>query len=465
MRRWEMPFVLFQSCLESTMSILDCTLNPVNFHERLKNLYPHTSYVHWNLIQNGQFNLPPGVPDGSFDRVMCINTLEHLLRLQREQLIEALAGKLKPNGWLLITTDYYFDSAWKDPAFLSSGLLRSDYAEVFNGFNRVTFEELKGQCALHGLHPFMDTQETPQEEDASLYRQQPPYVHACTSAVFAKSSEPAMPAGKKIVLALLTWNTNDISIDSVQAYIQEARMLQRLGQQPLICICDNGSTDGTPAALASIKAELDDIPFHLILNETNFGSSIARNQIIDYMLSENADYLLFIDGDIEIVPFSSFAMLRYLENQGSQLGCIGAYSLGQTPHREKATSYFYSIDSKSISSTNLVAWTQYGMFRREVFDAQARFDECEPFNQPGWGFEDNDLAFQMDTKGFNIHYFSGMTYLHRAVHSSIQILRENGFDPAALSQRRQQYVINKWSQIPRIRSGPLIEIQRINLRF
>ena len=461
MRRWEMPFVLFQSQLENTMTVLDCTLNPVNFRERLQKLYPHVSYFHWNLIQNGQFSLSPGTPDGAFDRVICINTLEHLLRPQREKLIEAMARKLNPTGWLLITADYYFDSAWKDPSFLNSGLLRSDHTEVFNGFNRVTFDELKELCALHGLHPFKDTQETPIEEDASLYRQHPPYVHACMGTVFTKSSEPAMPAGKKNVLALLTWNTKDISIDSVRAYIQEARMLQRLGQQPLICVCDNGSTDGTPAALASLKAEFADIPFHLILNERNLGSSIARNQVIDYMLSENADYLLFMDGDIEIVPFSSFAMLRYMESLGSELGCIGVHSHWQTPRCEQASPFIYCIDSKSVLSTNLVAWTQYGMFRREVFDAGIRFDESGPFNQPGWGFEDNDIAFQMDIKGFGNQYFSGMTYLHRAVHSSLGILRANGFDPAHLYRQRQQYLIKKWSQTTRIRNGPLVDVQRV----
>jgi len=107
-------------------------------------------------------------------------------------------------------------------------------------------------------------------------------------------------------------------------------MLRRLGHQPLVCICDNGSEDGTPSALRDLEAEFEDIPLHLILNPKNLGSSIARNQIIDYVLAAGADYLLFMDGDIEVVPFSSFSMLRYMENQGSQLGCIGAHSQWQT---------------------------------------------------------------------------------------------------------------------------------------
>jgi hypothetical protein len=179
------------------------------------------------------------------------------------------------------------------------------------------------------------------------------------------------------------------------------------------------------------------------------------------MLSEDADYLLFMDGDIEIVPFSSFAMLRHMENQGSELGSIGVHSHWQTPIREKASPFLYHIENGTVASTNLVAWTQYGMFRRAVFESGLRFDETEPFNQPGWGFEDNDLAFQMEMQGFCNQYFSGMIYLHRAVHSSINILRQNGYDPVRLYHQRQQYLINKWSQTTHIRNGPLVDIQRV----
>src|SRR4029077_14234638 len=44
MRRWEQPFVLFQSRLADTMAVLDCSINPANFGERLAALYPHVTY-------------------------------------------------------------------------------------------------------------------------------------------------------------------------------------------------------------------------------------------------------------------------------------------------------------------------------------------------------------------------------------------------------------------------------------
>ncbi len=460
MRRWEIPFALSQSRLGNTMSVLDCTVNPVNFQERLSRLYPHILYRHWNPIQNGQFVLPMGVPDEAFDRVICINTLEHLLRPQREALMAAMARKLKPGGLLTLTSDYYFDSSWSNPLFLRSGVMQLDGQEIFNGWNKIRLPAWLELCRQYNLLPLAEPAQfrEPCEHDPLLYLH-PEYDHACIGGVFSKSPQTQLPAGKKIVLALLTWNTCAISVESIHAYIREARMLQRLGQQPYLCVCDNGSTDGTADALRTLDPQID-IPHKFIFNPENLGNSIARNQIIDYMLECDADYLLFMDGDIEIVPFSSFAMLRYMENNGHRLGCIGADSNGQTPIRQRASTSIYSIEGCRLETTNLVAWTQYGMFRRDLFDDGIRFDETAPFDGPGWGFEDNDLAFQMDTRGYLNQRFFGMIYLHRNARSSIRIMSERGIDAKKLYVKRKQYVIDKWTSIPHINNGPLMDVRR-----
>ena len=268
----------------------------------------------------------------------------------------------------------------------------------------------------------------------------------CAGSVFSKSRDPVMPPGRRIVFSLVTWNTRDVSMESLSAYVREARMLYRLGHAASICICDNGSTDGTPEALRAFESEMD-LPHRFIFNSRNLGSSTARNQVIDYVLECGADYVMLMDGDVEIVPFSSFAMLRYMENCGHWLGCVGADSSGHTQHRERTTPYLFSISGSMLKTCDYVAWTQYGMFRRAVFDEGIRFDTRGPFDQPGWGFEDNDLAFQMQAKGYLIQHFFGMTYLHRQLRSSLRILRESGFDPAKLYAQRKQYVIDKWSSV------------------
>jgi GT2 family glycosyltransferase len=463
MRRWEMPYALFQSRLSNMMSVLDCTINPVDFKDRLHSLYPYTHYYHWNPIQEDGFKLPFGMPDGAFDRVICINTLEHLLKEQRQLILAELSRKLRPGGLLIVTCDHYFDSFWEREELLKMGVMRKDRKEVFNGWNKVTLHELVEICKKHNLHLMGDTIKDPPESDSTLYKNDEPYPHACLGSVFYKDALPLLPT-KKIILSLLTWNTRDISLDSLNVHLQEAGMLKRLGHEPFIIVCDNGSNDGTKEELIRLDREIS-IPHKFLLNNRNLGSSIARNQIIELMLKISGDYLLLMDGDIEIVPFSSFAMLRRMEDSGHLLGCLGADSFSFTDDRSLATKYLYSLDSCSFENTNLVAWTQYGLFRRDVFEKGVRFDVNEPFDRVGWGFEDNDLAFQLHMKGYYNQRFYGIRYLHRHHNSSIRVMRSIGIDPNIGYKRRKDYIIKKWKDIKKINTGPLDQIRNINLNF
>ena len=139
-------------------------------------------------------------------------------------------------------------------------------------------------------------------------------------AVFSKGPVRE-PAHSTVLLALLTWNTAAPSLESLEAHVREARILRRLGHDARICVVDNGSSDGTAEELRKIEGKLD-VPHRFILNPENMGNSRARNQIIDHMLESGTDYLLFVDGDIELVPFSTFVMLRYMENLRQPAGML-----------------------------------------------------------------------------------------------------------------------------------------------
>jgi SAM-dependent methyltransferase/GT2 family glycosyltransferase len=456
MRRWELPFALFQMRLSGFMSVLDCTINPVNFRERMLNLYPNVVYRHWQPVQSGQFILPFEMPDEAFDRVVCVNTLEHLFEPQREALLAEMARKLKPGGLLIITCDQYPEYFWEKPELLRMGLVRADGQEVFNGFNKVSAADLIETNGKNGLHPIGE--DSAATDDSNAYRNVEPYPHACLGMVFGKAEKPALPKGKKIMLSLLSWNTKESVLDSLQAYVREAAMLRRLGCEPFIVVCDNGSADGTPEALRELDKKID-LPHEFILNSANKGSSIARNQIIDLMLKRGDDYLMMMDGDVEIVPFSSFAMLRHMEEQGCALGCIGPHSWGMTPQRENASKYLFDLINYRREYLNYVVWTQYGLFRREVFADGIRFDENEPFDGEGWGFEDNDLAFQMLVKNYRIQVFTGMTYLHRNVHSSIRVMLADGRDPRGNYEHRRNYILNKWDKTEHIPPSVISSLQ------
>ena len=459
MRRWELPFALWSARLEPTSSVLDCTINPAGLGERIASLFPHVLYRHVPAVRDGAFTPPLGVPDAAFDRVLCVNTLEHLVREQREALLAEIAHKLKPGGQLVITADAYFGSAWDEPALLESGVVRADRGEVFNGCNAVGGTEIVELCAAAGLRASDSSPPVePAEGDRRLFVQAAPFRHATVGGTFSKGSLRARRR-PRVVLALLTWNTRVASIESLAALAREARMLERLGCDASVCVVDNGSVDGTAADLHALDAALD-VPHRFVCNDRNVGNSIARNQIIDHALDAAADYVLFVDGDIEVIPFSSFAMLRYMEDAGRLLGCLGAWSNDFTEDRERMTPFLSSVAQLAVAPMALVAWTQYGLFRTEMFGGGIRFDTAPPFDGPGWGFEDNDLAFQMEMKGYANRYFTGATYLHREARSSIRIMRRHGLDPQAAYALRRQYVLEKWSAVPRIADHLLPYVRR-----
>ena len=96
-----------------------------------------------------------------------------------------------------------------------------------------------------------------------------------------------------------------------------------------------------------------------ILNDYNNGSSVARNQIIDLMLGRKDDYLMMSDGDIEIVPHSSNAMMRYMEEQGRLPGRLGPHPSGFSPDRARTTKFQFDLTKCRTENVNYVAWTQY----------------------------------------------------------------------------------------------------------
>jgi hypothetical protein len=467
MRRWEMPYVLSRLRLPATSAVLDCTSNPFDFGERLRGLYRHAVYRHWNPIRPTGFALPFGMPDAAFDRVVCVNTLEHLAAEQRDALVSEMARKLKPGGLLVMTSDFYFESMWRKPEVLRTGVIRADGGEFFNGWNRVTPDAHAALCRRHGLREVSDDLLSdagePREDDDSLYMQSPPFEHACVAGVFRKGdAPPAVSAPRRVALALLTWNTREISLEALAALAREAATLERLGHDASIVVCDNGSTDGTQEALRAASAGLG-VEHRLIFNRENRGISVARNQLIEHFMEAGGDYLLLSDGDVEVVPFSVFAMLRHMEDAGRVLGALGPYPHEHSRERAGATPHLFCVDESRVEEMAGVVPTWYGLFRREVFEAGVRFDAAGPLGRPGWGFEDNDFAFQVEVEGFAVRVFRGTRFLHRDVRSSIPLLSRDGHDPADAFLRRKQYVLDKWAGVPLINDGPLSEVRQARM--
>jgi GT2 family glycosyltransferase len=243
-----------------------------------------------------------------------------------------------------------------------------------------------------------------------------------------------------ITFAYLCWNTKQASVEGVQALLAECDRLERMGCKGDVAILDNGSTDGTWDGILEV-AEKDPRANGVAL-DANRGISVGRNYLIELALQAKPHYILMLDGDIELVPLSSFVMARYLECH-RELGCIGAYSSNYTNIREEADERLIEIPEIRVKSDIPIAWTQYGLFRASMFEQGLRFDETGAFGEPGWGFEDDELFFNMQASGWGSKYFCGMRYLHRNIRSSWVNLERDGTNLETMFIKRKEHLISR----------------------
>lgn len=252
------------------------------------------------------------------------------------------------------------------------------------------------------------------------------------------------PVGVTVTLGYLCWNTVQASAEGAVALVREADRLRQLGCHAQVVILDNGSDDDTYWAIKKAVEGVDSVT--VLRNLKNEGISRGRNFIIEVARTIDTDFLMLMDGDIEIVPLSSYVMARYLGCH-PEVGCIGAYSANYTKDRTLAASKLIEIPESRVKDDVQCAWTQYGMFRGTMFEQGIRFNQAGAFGEPGWGFEDDDLFFQMMQKGWRNRYFSGMRYLHRNIRSSFPNLQKQGIDLETMFKKRQQYLVSTWSQL------------------
>lgn len=244
---------------------------------------------------------------------------------------------------------------------------------------------------------------------------------------------------RPIVISILTspscWPTQALKVA-----FEEKERLEGLGLKVLIYWADNASA---PEHLKTNMKYTDEWS----RTAMDVGQSAARNKGIDYALKQGASYLLMVDGDIELIPYSLFAMAVYMRQpENAQVGCIGMYSRNCTNKRDEVAECCFSLHGHVVPMPHM-AWTQYGLFHCDVFRAGVRFDTDKVFLGPGWGFEDDDLGLQMLDKDYKCHNTRRFRYGHYSIHSSLKQM------PLSLAskvfERRKEYVYNKWKLNPK----------------
>lgn len=140
-----------------------------------------------------------------------------------------------------------------------------------------------------------------------------------------------------------------------------------------IVVVDDGSTDGSAAAVAAFA----DRRIKLVRHERNRGGSAARNTGIQ---ASSAPYIAFLDSDDEWLPTKLERQLEVFERSNERLGLVYTGAewvfvdgtvIRPSPCRPVGL-------TRALLTENVIGETSLGMVRRSVFDTIGGFDESLP---------------------------------------------------------------------------------------
>lgn len=254
-----------------------------------------------------------------------------------------------------------------------------------------------------------------------------------------------------ITIGLLTWNTREASRFAAISVVEEINRLRKFGARAKYCWVDNGSSDGT---VKELKEIFDGVPGSRHLGKENRGQCASRNEYIYDALEDDHEYLIMVDGDTELIPYSTYAMAVFMERMDRTVGCFGLDSSNSTATGDsQVAEHMREVEDWMVQCHKEMAWTQYGIFRTEMFMLNLRykkpgirFDEADCFLGPGWGLDDNDIFLQMHASGYKSLSTPYFRYMHRYRHSSMAHM-----DPSLLNknfQERCRYMVTKWKDHP-----------------
>lgn len=235
-----------------------------------------------------------------------------------------------------------------------------------------------------------------------------------------------------VTALILNWNELEVVKDSAR------RLLKEPGVSEVIVV-DNGSTDGSKeyfreragiiVTAKDAKNKIQDLKFTngnqkltFIDWPENAGASVARNLGIAIA---KQDYVFLIDGDILYVPGTIKEYQKVLDKY-QDAACVGQNSfellaqLGHNGTLDPIEADVAMSEDYTISDWFPMAWTQYGLFRTQALRDNP-FIEEPPYNEAGYGFEDDDMYHQLKKAGWACLAVDKPIYYHFA-HSGIREL-------------------------------------------
>lgn len=216
-----------------------------------------------------------------------------------------------------------------------------------------------------------------------------------------------------ISICILNWNCIDVVKKTISLLSEDLTELEHE-----IIIFDQNSTDDSKNFLNSLNR--DNIT--VILSDKNVGNSISRNIMIK---KSKYKYVLLLDSDIIPIKNSLKCMVDFME-KNTNCGFLGYDYKSYTQDITQITPFENGIEDKDVIIwRDKVALSQYGLFRKSLLE-NFSFPEFYPFNQSGWGAEDDALGWVIYKSGSKAGTIMNRIYYHEKS-SSIPLLGQDNF--------------------------------------
>ena len=206
-----------------------------------------------------------------------------------------------------------------------------------------------------------------------------------------------------------------------------------------IVVVSNGSQDGTNEWLIG-QRDLKNVI------KENKGAGPGRNAGLD--AAGPADYYLMLDGGIRPLIGGTERLLEFLDRR-DDVDVLGV----EIPHFEtdaqKAWRRWSSpIEDNHTYRDSRLSHTAYCLARGKAFDG-LRFCEEGPFAEPGWGVDDDEMAYQWLNAGIVVHSVTNIHPYRRGSGSFRRLFLETGVWPnqyGSVYEQRLVWLYQNWPQ-------------------
>jgi len=228
-----------------------------------------------------------------------------------------------------------------------------------------------------------------------------------------------------VSVIIVTRNTRDLTLAAIRSVLEGSD-----GLRVDVLVVDNGSNDGTSAAISQNMAGL-----RCLRSETNLGFARAVNRAAS---ATDSEFLLLLNSDAQLEPGVLAAAVSWMR-ENTECGVAGAQLLNPDGSRQNSIANFPTLATELLNKS-LLRWafprrypgkeqlfgspveveTVIGAFmlvRRKLWDQLGGLDERYFFF-----VEETDFCFQARRAGWSTMHLPQVLVTHRGGQSAKQVL-------------------------------------------